>query len=676
MNNNPLLANWDTPYGVPPMADIEAAHFLPAVREALDEARANVEAIAACADEPTFANTVEALEDADRLLGRVTAVMFNLNECHTNEELQQAVEAASPEITRFSNDIAADGRLFAKVKKLHDSFRNGTLDLNEEQGVLLCERYKFFVRNGALLQGADRERYKACSEELAELTVRFGRNALADNNAFTLNITDPAQLEGLPETAVAEAAAEARSRHLEGLVFTLAASSYRPFMAYAANRDLRERMWRAYMTIGNRGNENDNNAVIERIVNLRREIAQLLGFQSWCDYVLENRMVKSLAALQGFMQGLHDAAIPAAWADVEELQSFAADMAPDTELERWDVVYYSEWMARELYDFDAELLRPYFELERVKQGIFTLYGKLYGLKFTEAPEVPVYHPDVNVYRVDDDTRMMGLLYLDMHPRQSKRSGAWMTEFRDQRNFGGIEERPIIQVVCNFTKPAADRPSLLRFDEVETFMHEMGHAIHGLLSDIHYPSLSGTSVKRDFVEMPSQLMENWCYEPEFLSLFAYHYQTGEPLPTKWVDRIRDHKNFQSGYLCLRQLNLGMTDIAFHSMTEPFSGTAEEVERGAMDELMPTVDGAITATNFSHIFSGGYASGYYSYKWAEVLDADIFSRFKEEGIFNRDTAAKFRRTILSRGGSRHPADLFRDFMGRDPDQEAFLRRSNLI
>ncbi|MCR4659265.1 MAG: M3 family metallopeptidase [Bacteroidales bacterium] len=673
---NPLLGQWSAPYEAPPFDSIEPAHFMPAINQALAEARANVEAIANLDAEPTFANTIEAIEDCNRSLERIGAVLFALDDCHTNEELQQVVVEAGPLMTRFENEVAANRCLFDRVKTLYNRLADGTLALGEEQATLLTERYKFFVRNGANLEGAALEEYMKTSEELVELTLRFGQNALADNTSFALHVTDEAQLEGLPVVVAQQAADEAAMRGEQGWVFTLAAPSYRPFMAYAACRPLREQMWRAYNTIGNRGNANDNNELIKRIVNLRLRMANLLGYSTWCDYVLDDRMVQSLPNLRTFMQQLHDAALPIAWADVEQLRSFVAEVDSGLELEPWDVAYYSEWLARELYDFDAEQLRPYFELGNVQRGVFELYGKLYGISFEPAPDVPVYHPDVKVFKVCDGNRFMGLLYLDMHPRPTKRSGAWMTTFRDQRNFNGIEQRPLVQVVCNFTRPTAETPSLLSFEEVKTFMHEMGHAMHGLLSDVAYSSLSCTSVKRDFVEMPSQLMENWCYEPRFLRLFARHYQTGKLMPMKWVDRLREHYNFQSGLLCLRQLNFGQIDIAFHSITQPYSGVVEETENGAIERLWPSVEGTAMSTNFNHIFSGGYASGYYGYKWAEVLDADVFSRFKADGIFNRRTAARMRTLVLSKGGTRHPALLFRDFMGRDPDQKAFLRRSNLL
>ena len=477
-------------------------------------------------------------------------------------------------------------------------------------------------------------------------------------------------MAGLPPTVRDAARAEAEAKGLEGWLFTLAAPSYIPFMTYSERRDLRERMYRAYGSIGGRGNENDNNGVIRRIVELRAEQARLLGYDTYCDYVLSDRMVQSLPNLRRFMQELKDAVLPAAERDLADAGVTAA----------WDLSYMSEKLKRQRYDLDDEALRPYFPLEAVREGIFALYGRLYGLHFEEDKSVPVYHEDVRVYRVTDGGREMGLLYLDMHPRESKRSGAWMTEFRGQ--YGDV--RPQIQVVCNFSKPTGSTPALLRFSEVETFMHEMGHAMHGMLSEVHYESLGGTNVKRDFVEMPSQVMENWCYEPEFLSTFARHYVTGAPLPTEYIGKIRAAQNHMAGWLCLRQLNLGFTDIAFHTMgaesgewkAESGEWKAESVEARAMTNLLPRVEGCCTATNFNHIFGGGYASGYYGYKWAEVLDADIFSRFKHDGIFNRETAAAFRREVLSRGGTEHPAVLFRNFMGREPDNKALLKRMNVF
>ncbi|MBR4506488.1 MAG: M3 family metallopeptidase [Bacteroidales bacterium] len=659
---NILLQEWE----LPPFDQIKIEDYEPAVRVAIEEAERNVEAIAASAEEPTFENTVEALECASRRLDRISAVMMNLNECCTSEELQEVVMKLEPLMTRFSMKVMTDERLYERVKSCELRVKSCGENLSVEQQTLLDNTLKSFVRHGVALPAEQREQYKKNEEELSELKLRFSQNALADLNDWTLHITDEADLAGLPPTVRAAAREEAQGRGLDGWLFTLAAPSYSPFMTYSDRRDLREKMYRAYGSIGGRGNEHDNNEVIRRIVTLRAEQAHLLGYDTYCDYVLENRMVQSLPNLRRFMQELKDAVLPAAEKELSEVQE-------DSALMPWDFSYYAEKLKQQRYSFDSEVLRPYFPLDAVREGIFGLYGRLYGLRFEEDKAVPVYHEEVRAYRVFDGDREMGLLYLDMFPRQSKRSGAWMTEFRGQ--YGSV--RPQIQVVCNFSKPTADMPSLLRFSEVETFMHEMGHAMHGMLSEVQYESLSGTNVKRDFVEMPSQVMENWCYEPEFLSTFARHYRTGEPLPTEYIDKIRAAQNHMAGWLCLRQLNLGFTDIAFHTMgVESGKWKAESVEAQAMTNLLPRVEGCCTATSFSHIFGGGYASGYYGYKWAEVLDADIFSRFKHDGIFNRETAEAFRREILSRGGTEHPAVLFKNFMGREPDNQALLKRMNLL
>lgn len=659
---NILLQEWE----FPPFDRIRIEDYESAIRAAIEEAEHTIETIATSTEAPTFENTVEALECADRRLNRVSAIMMNLNECCTSDALQEVVMKLEPEMTRFSMKVMTDHRLYERVKTVSES---SDYSEHSEKKTLLENTLKSFRRHGVALEGEARERYKRNEEELSELKLRFSQNALADMNDWTLHLTSEADLEGLPEPVRTAAREEAEAKGLEGWLFTLAYPSYGPFMTYSTRRDLREKMYRAYGSIGGRGNEHDNNEVIRRIVELRAEQARMLGYDTYCDYVLEDRMVQSLPNLRRFMQELKEAVLPAAKNELAEIQRISSF----TPLMPWDFSHYAEKLKQQRYAFDSEQLRPYFRLDAVREGIFGLYGKLYGLHFDPAPEVPVYHEDVKVYRVLDGTREMGILYLDMHPRASKRSGAWMTEFRGQHG----DVRPQIQVVCNFSKPTAETPSLLRFSEVETFMHEMGHAMHGMLSNVQYESLSGTNVKRDFVEMPSQVMENWCYEPEFLATFAHHWQTGEPLPTEFIDKIRAAQNHLAGWLCLRQLNLGYTDIAFHTMLDGSTiGKAEEVEAGAMTNLLPRVPGCCTATNFSHIFGGGYASGYYGYKWAEVLDADIFSRFKQDGIFNRDTAARFRREILSRGGTEHPAVLFRNFMGREPDNKALLKRMNLL
>ncbi len=671
---NALLQDWE----YPPFDLIKTEDFEPAILAALEEAEHNVEAIATSEEAPTFENTVEALETASRRLDRISAVMMNLNECCTSKELQEVVINLEPLMTRFSMKVVTDERLYERVKNYELRVKSSTdAGISTEQKTLLENTLKSFRRHGVALPPEERELYKKNEEELSELKLRFSQNALADLNDWTLHLTDEADLVGLPESVRTAAREEATNHGLEGCLFTLAAPSYLPFMTFSDRRDLREKMYRAYGSIGGRGNDHDNNEVIRRIVELRAEQAHLLGYDTYCDYVLEDRMVQSLPNLRRFMQELKEAVLPAAEKDLAEMTGISGNSG----VMPWDISYLSEKLKQQRYAFDSEVLRPYFPLDAVREGIFSLYGRLYGLRFEPAPEVPIYHEDVKVFRVSQLPTIhyplpteLGILYLDMHPRSSKRSGAWMTEFRGQ--YGNV--RPQIQVVCNFSKPTADTPSLLRFSEVETFMHEMGHAMHGMLSNVQYESLSGTNVKRDFVEMPSQVMENWCYEPEFLNTFARHYRTGESLPTEFIDKIRAAQNHLAGWLCLRQLNLGFTDIAFHTLPTTHYPllTAEAIEASAMTNLVPRMPGCCTATNFSHIFGGGYASGYYGYKWAEVLDADIFSRFKADGIFNQETATSFRHEILSRGGTEHPAVLFRNFMGREPDNKALLRRMGLL
>lgn len=670
--DNPLLTVWDTPHQTPPFSRIADAHYAPAIKEGIRMAEANIDAIARQSEPPTFENTIVALEKAAESLDRSTALLLNLNECCTNQQLQQTVLEIMPELTQYENRIWMDRRLFARVETIYQS-RN-SIPFDSEQTQLLEKYYQHFIRNGVNLDAEKKQRFATCTEELATLTETFNQNALHDTNDFTLHLTDSADLEGLPDGICHEAHDEALRRGLEGWVFTLHAPSYRPFLTYAANRKLRERMWRAYNSRGNRGSETDNKSIIARIVALRLEIAQLLGYDDYASYSLCRTMAQDAPTVNKFLDDLLQASLPFARQDLEEVQQFARQHGADYTLQNWDFSYWSERLKQQRYDFDSEALRPYFKLDNVRQGIFDLYGRLYGVSFVERNDVEVYHNDVKVFEVRDGERLMGLLYLDMFPRESKRSGAWMTEFRGQSFIGDEEVRPLIQVVCNFTKSSADRPSLLTFDEMETFMHEMGHAMHGMLSDVRYPSVSGTNVRHDFVEMPSQVMENWCYEPEFLNTFAFHYQTGEPIPTEYIDKIRRAERYLAGWLCVRQLNFGRVDMAYHTIRQPLPAGAdiERFEHNNMVELLPTVEGCCSSTSFTHIFCGGYAAGYYGYKWAEVLDADIFSRFKESGIFDRDTATAFRREILSRGGSEHPAVLFRNFMGRDPDNNALLRR----
>lgn len=669
--DNPLLQKWDTPHQTPPFHLIKNSHYEPAIEAAIKEARANIEQIANNVAQPTWENTIVALEQASERLDLVSSVLMNLNECNTDAEMQEIVMRVMPQLTKFGNEVSMNEKLYARVKQLYD--QRGQLKLSKEELTVLENSYKGFVRNGVGLTGDKKARYAANAEKIAQLQQQFTQNVLAENNAYELHVTDASQLSGLPETALAAAEQEARSRGKEGWVFTLQQPSYAPLLTYCDNRGLREKIWRAYNSRGNQGNANDNNEVIRQLTMLRREQAVLLGYRNFCDYTTSDQMAESPEKLEAFMHGLLEAALPVAKGEVEEVRAFAKETGADFELMPWDFSYYAHKMKVKRYDFDAEVLRPFFQLEKVREGIFELYGKLYGIRFEESSTIEVYHPDVKAYEVYDGKRFMGVLYLDMFPRASKGGGAWMVEFRRQSKLGGQEVRPVIQVVCNFSKPIGDRPALLSFDEVETFMHEMGHAMHGMLSDCTYPSVSGTSVKRDYVELLSQVMENWCYESEFLNTFAKHYETGDTIPGEYIEKIKAGEKYLAGYYCIRQLNFGTSDIAYHSIDKPIEGKIEDFERQHIVEILPSIEGCPFSTAFGHIFSGGYASGYYSYKWAEVLDADVYAKFKSEGIFNRKTAGRFRSEMLSKGGTQHPSVLFRNFMGRDPKQDAFMERS---
>ncbi len=668
--DNPLLETWNTPHQTPPFSQIRTEHYAPAMRAAIKEAEANINNIIKQKEAPSFENTIVAMQTASEQLDRISSLLFNLNECNTDSAMQQIVMELTPELTRYENSVSMNEKLFARVKAVYE--QRDKLELTTEQRTLLENTYKGFVRNGVNLSGRDKKIFAKNSERLAELSQKMNQNVLADNNNYILHITKERDLNGLPENVVAAARQEAAERDLDGWVFTLAYPSFGPFITYADNRDLREQMWRAYNSRGNRGNENDNNEIIREMTHLRYQQAKLLGYSNYSEYVLSNRMCETPAQLSKFFDQLLNASMPYAIQDLKDVSNYASRHGAKLPLQRWDFSYWSEKMKQDKYDFDEELLRPYFQLENVRQGIFNLYGRLYGLTFKEASDIDVYHPDVKVYEVYDGNRFMAVLYLDMHPRASKRSGAWMTEFRNQSNIDGNEIRPLIQVVCNFSKPVGDKPALLSFSEVETFMHEFGHAMHGMLSDCTYPGVSGTNVKRDFVELPSQVMENWCYVPEFLNTFARHYQTGATIPMEYIQKIRAAEKYLAGWLCVRQLSLGLVDFAFHTITAPIQGPIEDFERAHMKELLPPVQGTNTSTAFTHIFAGGYASGYYGYKWAEVLDADVFSKFKQNGIFDKATAEAFRNEVLSKGGTEHPAVLFRNFMGRDPKIDALLQR----
>jgi peptidyl-dipeptidase Dcp len=672
---NPLLNDFDTPFGVPPFDRIETGHYLPAFEQAITEARTEVDAIVNERQAPTFENTIAALDRAGRRLNDVSAIFFNLNEAATNDSMQQIALEVSPKITSFSNDIQLNPKLFERVKTVYDS-RN-SLDLTSEQSMLLEDTYLGFVRSGAGLGDADKETYRRISEELSNLGLQFGQNVLAANNAFLLHLTDEADLAGLPDLTKAAAAEEAKQRGLEGWVVTLDAPSMIPFLQYAERRDLRERVWRAYNTRA-LGGEYDNTEILKRIANLRLEMANLLGYPTWADYALEQRMAGSSRRVGEFLNELLERARPGAEKDYAMIDAYAHEKYLDGRVMPWDWNFYQERYKTEHYDLNNEMIRPYFALDNVEKGVFGLAEKLYGLEFRPNTALPVYHPDVKGFEVyDEQGRFMAILYIDYFPRESKRGGAWMTNFREQYTKNGEDIRPVVSLVCNFTKPTGDSPSLLTFDEAETLLHEFGHALHIMLSEGNYSGTTGTNVYRDFVELPSQIMENWLTQKEFLDGWATHYQTGEPIPQSLVDKIVATQRYLSGYLNIRQLSYGTLDMAWHSITEPFDGdvTAFERQATARAQVVPAVDGTAMSPGFSHIFSGGYAAGYYGYKWAEVLDADAFAYFLEQGIFNREVAGAFREHILSKGGSERPEVLYERFRGREATTDAFFERAGL-
>ena len=643
--------------------------------QAVREARADIAAIVGNAQAPTFANTIEALEFSGRRLDRISNIFFNLNEAHTNDTMQALALELSPMLTEFSNDVSLDPKLFARVKAVYD--RRESLGLNAEQRRLLEKTYKGFARSGAALSDGDKKIYRELTARLSELSLQFNQNSLAATNAFTLHVTDPAVVGELPDFVREGMAAEAKERGLDGWVVTLQIPSMVPFMTYSSNRALKEKLWRAYNTRCV-GGEFDNSAIVEEIADKRLQLAGLLGYETYADYVLEERMAESSPTVNAFLAELLDRAVEAARRDVETVAGYARAQGFDAELMPWDFGYYSEKLKHERYELSEELTKPYFQLENVRRGMFELANRLYGITLRENPEIPVYHPDVKAYEVfDADGSFLAVLYMDFFPRASKRGGAWMTEFRQQGVENGVETRPLISVVYNFTKPTDSLPSLLTFDEVTTMLHEFGHALHGIFAAGTYPSLTGTAVYRDFVELPSQIMENWAYEKEFLDLFAVDYRTGEKMPAELIRRILDAKNYLAAYSHIRQVAYGLCDMAWHSISEPVKMPVVDFEKKAMAraQVLPYVDGQCTSTSFGHIFSGGYAAGYYSYKWAEVLEADAFSLFKEKGIFDRETAASFRENILSKGGSEHPMKLYVRFRGHKPDTQALFDKMGI-
>ena len=674
---NPFLKESSAPFGAPEFDKIRNEHYLPAFEAGIAEAKAEIDAIVANQEEPTFENTIEAMEYSGETLNRVANIFYNLMEANTNDEMQQIAEQLSPMLTEYEMYVSLNAPLFERVKAVYE--KRNELGLDKDQMRLLEDNYKGFVRGGANLSDEDKELYSKWSEELSLATLQFSKNVLAATNAYTLHITDTADLAGLPEFVRTMAAETAADKGLEGWAFTLDAPSYSPFLKYSSVRDLRKQIWTAYNTRATSG-EFDNTQIVKQIVDLRIKIANILGYETYADYALEERMAKSKDTVNGFIMELLEPSMEFARKDVADVLAYAKKNGFEgSQLESWDFSYWSEKYQQAEYSLSAEELKPYFQLESCIDAVFGLATRLYGISFTELDNVPVYHEDVKVYEVKDaDGSHLALFYADFFPRASKRGGAWMTEFRGQSIKDGVERRPFISTVMNFTKPTADAPALITHDELTTFLHEFGHALHGIFAEGRYGSLTGTSVSRDFVELPSQIMENWAFEPEYLNSFAKHYQTGEPIPAELIEKIVAAKNYLAGYAQVRQLHYGYLDMAWHTLTElPAEGTIE-FEQKVLSKypVLPAVEGAAFSTSFSHIFSGGYSAGYYSYKWAEVLEADAFSLFKEKGIFNTEVSGSFRENILSKGGTEEASVLYRNFRGHDPEPQALMEKLGLV
>lgn len=666
-----LLEKFNTPFEAVPFDKIKQEDFKPSFEKAMEIGKERVEKIMACPDTPTFENTILMLENALLEFDRVSNVFFNLCSAETNDFLENLQAEISPVLSAFTNDLYLNPKLFERVKAVYDNEYEKLK--NEEDKKLLKENYLFFVRNGALLDKKGQDQLKAIDEALAKTGVEYSQNVLKDTNAYFMHLKNIEDLDGLQEDYKQQAVQDAKDRDLEGWVVTLDYPSYIPFMTYANNRALRKEL---HLAMGQRAFKNDelnNEDNIKKIVQLRQERAQLLGYKNHADYVLENRMAKSVEKVLEFLNELKIKAQAAAERDFKAIQ----EMAGTSNIEAYDHGYYSEKLRLKSYDISDEVLKPYFSLQNVKAAAFDLASKLFGLNLEKRTDVPVYHPDVEVYEVLESGQHKGLLYMDWHPRKGKRAGAWMTSFKDQYKDKDGNHRPHVAIVCNFSKPIGDKPSLLTFNEVTTLFHELGHAFHGLLADTTYKSLSGTSVRWDFVELPSQFLENYCYEPEFLQSFAKHYKTNEPIPTELIDRIADSAAFMEGYQTYRQLSFGLLDMHYHTEGISENESIEDFEEKIMGDLRlyPKIEGTAMSPSFSHIFAGGYAAGYYSYKWAEVLDADAFAYFKAHGIFNQEIANKYRR-LLSSGGTIEPMDLYVAFRGQEPNIDALVERAQLL
>ena len=675
---NPLLEKFTTKFETTPFSKIKEEHFLPAIIETIAMAKKEINAIKDIKEKANFKNTIVALEKCGRQLDIVAEIFFNLNSAETNDKIQALAQEISPLLSEFSNDIQLDVELFKQVKQVYDDKTN--YDLDKEDSRLLEKTYKGFVRNGALLSKKDKDKLREIDKRKSKLALDFGEHVLHETANFELEIVDKKQLAGLPKDEIEAAKMIAKEKGKEdSWIFTLDYPSYVPFMKYLDDKELREKMYRAYGSKAFKGDENDNKEIVKQIAKSRYERANLLSFKTHSDFVLAERMAEKPEKVNVFLSELLQYSKPAAEKEKQELADFAKIKDGTTDLKPWDIAYYSEKLRKEKFDLDEEMLKPYFKLENVVDGVFAVAQKLYGLNFEKQSDIDTYHKDVDAYKVTDNkNKYIGIFYTDFFPRKGKRGGAWMTSYRGQYIENGVDNRPHVSIVCNFTKPTETKPSLLTFNEVTTIFHEFGHSLHGLLANGKYESLSGTNVYWDFVELPSQLMENWAYEPECLNLFAKHYKTGEIIPTELIQKIKDTANFRAGSFSLRQLSLGILDMAWHSNNPSEITDVETFENDAMKEtkLYETIKGNNMSCQFSHIFQGGYSSGYYSYKWAEVLDADAFEYFKENGIFNSEIANSFLNNVLSKGGSEHPMKLYKRFRGQEPSPLALLRREGLV
>ncbi|MGK0421668.1 MAG: peptidyl-dipeptidase Dcp [Polaribacter sp.] len=670
---NPLLQDFNTA----PFSKISNEHYKPAIKKGIEIAKAEIDEIIHNTETPTFKNTTVALDFTGEKLNRITSIFFNLNSAETNDEIQKIAQEVSPWLSEFGNDITLNEALFKRVKTVFDT--RESLDLTSEQAMLLEKQYKSFARNGANLKEDAKIKLRKIDATLSKLSLKFGENVLAETNAFEMHITTESDLAGLPDSEKEAAREVAKSTNKEGWIFTLDYPSYIPFLTYVDSRELRKKMAIAAGKKGFQENEFNNEKIVLEIVNLRHQRANLLGYKTHAHFVLEERMAETPEKVIEFSNNLLEKAKPAALKEFENLENYAKKLDGIDQLQKWDGAYYSEKLKKELFSLDQELLKPYFKLENVIGGVFEIANRLFDLQFEEVFNIDKYHEDVKTYNVTDlNGNFIAVFYADFHPRKGKRNGAWMTSYKSQQVKNHINERPHISIVCNFTKPTETKPSLLTFNEVTTLFHEFGHALHGMSANTTYNSLSGTSVSWDFVELPSQILENWCFEKEALALFAKHYETGEIIPIKYVEKIKESASFHEGMQTLRQLSFGLLDMQWHGQDPSKISSVKEFENGAFAEtkLYPEVAENVMSTAFSHIFQGGYSAGYYSYKWAEVLDADAFEYFLEEGIFNKEVATKFKENVLSKGGTEKPMELYKRFRGKEPKPDALLKRAGLI